>query len=192
MPPDLQPVLGDWQERVKLAKRQKRGEGAAAAAAAASAQQHASPAAAEAAEPEPAAADGGRPDLDALSEGLEPGWRAMWDKTHKRVYWGNLETQASWGPGGALTPGACAPAAAGRCFRRPTTKPSSPWHEAPRQHPRSCIFLLRAAKLSCSSAPCMPAVCPPRQSHGCQAVPEASACSHSLWLRHPSCRWGGR
>ncbi len=34
-----------------------------------------------------------KPDLDALSAGLPPGWRAMWDKSSGDVYYGNLATK---------------------------------------------------------------------------------------------------
>ena len=45
-----------------------------------------------------AAAYDGMPDLDALSEGLPPGWRAMWDKTHRLAYYGHLQTKVSTPP----------------------------------------------------------------------------------------------
>lgn len=34
-----------------------------------------------------------RPDLDRLSLGLPPGWRAMWDKGSGDIYYGNLVTK---------------------------------------------------------------------------------------------------
>lgn len=115
LPVALQPVVGDWRQRVKQptkgAKKRQQQEGsaaatagaaaAAAAAAAPAGTQSSAPAAAGASTvgPAPGGSDAAMPDLDALSEGLPPGWRAMWDKTHRRVYFGNLDTQASWGRG---------------------------------------------------------------------------------------------
>ena len=107
----LQPVVGDWQQRVKQAKRHQRADAAAAAASAASAATQAKAAAGSA--PAAAAARGTKPDLDALSEGLPSGWRAMWDATHSRVYFGNLETQAS------LLRVGCSPP---RCASRPVAR----------------------------------------------------------------------
>lgn len=90
-------MVGDWRERLKQGtpqqRRQAQGSGAPAEAADA---RDAAPSASSA----PSGAGHNVPDLDALSEGLPPGWRAMWDKTHKRLYYGNLATQAS-APGGA-------------------------------------------------------------------------------------------
>ncbi len=109
-----QPVVGDWQQRVKQAKRHQRADAAAAAAAAASAASAATQAkAAAGSAPAAAAARGTKPDLDALSEGLPSGWRAMWDATHSRVYFGNLETQASLLRVGRLPP---------RCASRPVAR----------------------------------------------------------------------
>lgn len=104
----MQPVVGDWRERLKQGKpqrqRQAQGSGQPAAAAAT---QAASPDAGSggAARAAASGAEHDVPDLDALSEGLPPGWRAMWDKTHRRLYFGNLATQAS-----ALWEGLLAPA----------------------------------------------------------------------------------
>lgn len=92
--PTVQPVVGDWQQRVKQAKRQQRSEAAAAAGAAQAA----------AATQPTAETAGGKPDLDALSQGLPDGWRAMWDAGHSRVYFGNLQTQARVQQGGAAEP----------------------------------------------------------------------------------------
>lgn len=49
---------------------------------------------------------GGMPDLDLLSAGLPPGWQAMWDDTHAKVYYGNLDTSVSGNPtpSGSLLP----------------------------------------------------------------------------------------
>lgn len=98
----LQPVVGDWQQRVKHAKRQQRVDAAAAAAAVsgaepAAAQATAAGAGSAAAAAAAGASRAGKPDLDALSEGLPSGWRAMWDATHARMYYGNIDTQASTG-----------------------------------------------------------------------------------------------
>lgn len=97
----LQPVVGDWRERLKQGKTQRQAQDVAAPVDAGPDQ---------AAGPGASSASGGGasgtvvssaghdvPDLDALSEGLPPGWRAMWDKTHRRLYFGNLATQASLG-----------------------------------------------------------------------------------------------
>lgn len=96
------PVVGDWQQRVKHAKRQQRLDAAAAAAAAAvsgaepaAAQATAAAAGSAAAAAAAGASRAGKPDLDALSEGLPSGWRAMWDATHARVYYGNIDTQVT-------------------------------------------------------------------------------------------------
>lgn len=114
MPPalrPLQPVVGDWQQRVKHAKRQQRLDAAAAAAAAAvsgaepaAAQATAAAAGSAAAAAAAGASRAGKPDLDALSEGLPSGWRAMWDATHARVYYGNIDTQASTGGRACVPP----------------------------------------------------------------------------------------
>ena len=72
----LQPLAGDWREKVKAAQ--------AAAA---------SPTAATAVAPAPTPAPDGRPDLAALTVGLPEGWKAMWDKQSKEVYYGNLTTK---------------------------------------------------------------------------------------------------
>ncbi|PSC75027.1 formin-binding 4-like isoform X2 [Micractinium conductrix] len=97
------PLAGDWRERVKPDKPGRKlprppsgggdvagGEGDAAAAAAA-----AKPASrgAAAAKAKAAGSCDGVPDLDALSEGLPSGWRAMWDKSRKMVYFGHLASQ---------------------------------------------------------------------------------------------------
>ncbi len=97
----LQPVVGDWRERLKQGKTQRQAQDVAAPVDAGPTQ---------AAGPGASSASGGGasgtvassaghdvPDLDALSEGLPPGWRAMWDTTHRRLYFGNLATQASLG-----------------------------------------------------------------------------------------------
>lgn len=112
LPLHVQPVVGDWQQRVKQAKRQQRSSDAAAAAtaAAAAAEPAAQAKAVAGSGPAAAAARGGKPDLDALSEGLPSGWRAMWDATHSRVYYGNLDTQASM-LGFWCSPLRCAPPA---------------------------------------------------------------------------------
>jgi hypothetical protein len=73
-----QPVQGDWRQRVRQPDRQET----------------------RAASPQEAAGGGGAaadgmPDLDALSAGLPPGWRAMWDREHRMVYYGNLGTSVS-------------------------------------------------------------------------------------------------
>ncbi|GLI62519.1 hypothetical protein VaNZ11_005176 [Volvox africanus] len=44
-----------------------------------------------------------KPDLDALSAGLPPGWRAMWDKATGDVYYGNLVTRVGTGMGAPRT-----------------------------------------------------------------------------------------
>ncbi len=38
-----------------------------------------------------------KPDLDALSAGLPPGWKALWDKASKELYYGNPSTKV-WAP----------------------------------------------------------------------------------------------
>lgn len=103
----MQPLAGDWRERVKPDKPGRKlprppsgggdvagGEGDAAAAAAA-----AKPASrgAAAAKAKAAGSCDGVPDLDALSEGLPSGWRAMWDKSRKMVYFGHLASQVGTG-----------------------------------------------------------------------------------------------
>ena len=71
-PPHLlrvQPVHGDWRQRVKAKGSSKKGDGGSGAA------------------PQPS----GPADLEALSVGLPKGWRAMRDKGE--VYYGNLDTK---------------------------------------------------------------------------------------------------
>ncbi|KAL4856864.1 hypothetical protein ACK3TF_002911 [Chlorella vulgaris] len=83
---NFQPVLGDWRHRV-----QQQAEPQAAQAPV----ETAATAADEAAEGEEGGAGDGAgvmPDLDLLSAGLPPGWQAMWDDAHAKVYYGNLDT----------------------------------------------------------------------------------------------------
>jgi hypothetical protein len=68
--------VGDWRDKIKQPKPEKKKKKKREAAAA-------------------AAAEG--PDLDALSEGLPDGWRAMYDKTSGQVYFGNLSTKVRMG-----------------------------------------------------------------------------------------------
>ncbi|GAB4822424.1 hypothetical protein N2152v2_009470 [Parachlorella kessleri] len=63
------PVVGDWRDKIKQAKPERKRKKKAKDAAVES------------------------PDLDALSEGLPGGWRAMYDKGSQRVYYGNTKTQ---------------------------------------------------------------------------------------------------
>ena len=80
----LQPLAGDWRAKVRAAKAPASG----------------SP------EPEPAPENAaahqlptvvptpaGKPDLAALSVGLPEGWKAMWDRSSKQTYYGNLSTK---------------------------------------------------------------------------------------------------
>lgn len=50
------------------------------------------------AEKEASAGAGGKPDLEKLSKGLPKGWRAMWDKNSKEVYYGNTESKVGSAP----------------------------------------------------------------------------------------------
>lgn len=36
---------------------------------------------------------GSKPDLEALSVGLPPGWKALWDKKSGEIYYGNPSTK---------------------------------------------------------------------------------------------------
>ena len=79
----LQPLAVDWRAKAKkgsTSRSQSNSDLVGTAAAAAATQ----PDATAAASP---------PDLEALSATLPEGWRAMWDATHARVYYGNLTTK---------------------------------------------------------------------------------------------------
>lgn len=80
----LQPLAGDWRQRVKAAHKRERASEPAAAAAA----KPTRAAAAAAASP-----GGAAPDLAALSAGLPPGWKAVLDKASGDVYYGNPVTK---------------------------------------------------------------------------------------------------
>lgn len=93
------PVMGDWRQQIQ---QRRGGRGVAAEAAATAASQVDT----EAAEASAGGGDGGTadaadgdaggvPDLDALSEGLPGGWRAMWSDAHQRLYYGHLHSKAS-------------------------------------------------------------------------------------------------
>ena len=104
LPATSPPHLQAWMRQLGLAPKPKAAPAAAAAAAAGSDEEEVEepPAAASAptaaAAVAAAAAYDGMPDLDALSEGLPPGWRAMWDKTHRLAYYGHLQTKVSTPP----------------------------------------------------------------------------------------------
>ena len=75
----LQPLAMDWREKIKAAK----GKPAEAPQAAT-------------AKPEPVKY-ASKPDLEALSGGLPPGWKALWDKKSGEVFYGNPATkETSW------------------------------------------------------------------------------------------------
>ena len=71
----LQPLAVDWREKIKAAKGRP-AEAPKAAAPKAKPVKYAS-----------------KPDLDALSGGLPPGWKALWDKQSGEVYYGNPTTK---------------------------------------------------------------------------------------------------
>ena len=71
----LQPLAVNWREKIKAA----RGKPAEAPKAAA-------------AKPEPVKY-ASKPDLEALSVGLPPGWKALWDKKSGEIYYGNPTTK---------------------------------------------------------------------------------------------------
>lgn len=77
----LQPLAGDWRERLKAGKAE------------AGSPEQVTGKAAPAAAPAAAPVSDGRPDLAALTRGLPKGWRAMWDKQSREVYYGNLGTK---------------------------------------------------------------------------------------------------
>lgn len=81
----VQPLSGDWRQKVKAVAA----AGSSPAAAASSPPAGSPPAAVEAT---PAAASS-KPDLAALSEGLSTNWKALWDKTSGEVYYGNVNTK---------------------------------------------------------------------------------------------------
>lgn len=91
----LQPLAGDWRQRVKAAQRRERSAEPAAGKPA--------KAAAPAAASVPAA--GGAVDLAALSAGLPPGWKAMRDKATGDVYYGNPATKVWAAPCDEQPPG---------------------------------------------------------------------------------------
>lgn len=78
-----QPLAGDWRDRVKGGGGAK---GAVAAAVKKAAPKQAAAAPVTYVE---------KPDLDALSAGLPPGWKALWDKTSKEIYYGCKATKVS-------------------------------------------------------------------------------------------------
>lgn len=90
------PMPGDWRQRVQQQPQQQQwrphNEAAGAAAAVATA---VLPPEAQADASAGAVGEFEMPDLDALSAGLPPGWQAMWDKGHKRVYYGHLASAVS-------------------------------------------------------------------------------------------------
>ena len=71
----LQPLATDWREKIKAAKGRPA---------------DAPKAAAVRAEPKKYTS---KPDLEALSGGLPPGWKALWDKQSGEVYYGNPTTK---------------------------------------------------------------------------------------------------
>ncbi|KAK9806530.1 hypothetical protein WJX73_007844 [Symbiochloris irregularis] len=93
--PNLQPLTGDWREKVRAAKVQSKSKPGQHET-----KQEPKSKAAAAATKAPlvaAAAPDGRPDLAALTLGLPEGWRAMWDKHSNDVYYGNLSTkETTW------------------------------------------------------------------------------------------------
>ena len=105
----LQPLAGDWRERVKA-----RG---------ASPEDKAQPSSA----PRPSSkARDGRPDLAELSRGLPGGWKALWDPKQQQVYFGNARTKVC-GRAGSAQP---SPGSAGRCLGAPA-EASVPQHAWP-------------------------------------------------------------
>lgn len=89
--PNFTPLTTDWRARLQMQQAP-----AAAGTSTAAANHHAgSSATAGTAADGPAgiARSATKPDLDALSAGLPPGWRAMWDKASGDIYYGNLSTK---------------------------------------------------------------------------------------------------
>ena len=82
----MQPVAGDWRSKVKAAAKK-----AGAPQAEKQLESTAPP-------------KDGRPDLAALTAGLPAGWKAMWDKASKDVYYGNPSTKVGATPGTRATP----------------------------------------------------------------------------------------
>ena len=71
----LQPLAMDWREKIKAAKGRP-ADAPKAAAPKAQPLKYTS-----------------KPDLEALSGGLPPGWKALWDKQSGEVYYGNPTTK---------------------------------------------------------------------------------------------------
>ena len=82
----LQPLAGDWRQRVKAAQRRERASEPVGSGAG-------KPARAAAAAAAPGGAGAAAPDLAALSAGLPPGWKAVLDKASGDVYYGNPATK---------------------------------------------------------------------------------------------------
>ena len=79
----MQPLAFDWREKIKAAKGKP-----------AEAQQAAAP------KPQPVKY-ASKPDLEALSGGLPPGWKALWDKKSGEIFYGHPSpTETSWGTPG--------------------------------------------------------------------------------------------
>ncbi|KAK4398644.1 hypothetical protein Sango_1339900 [Sesamum angolense] len=75
---NFQPLGGDWRERVKRKRAEKRKE-------------------AEQSSSDVAAAGNQQPDLGELSKGLPSGWQVYWDESSKQVYYGNVWTsETTW------------------------------------------------------------------------------------------------
>ena len=71
----VQPLAMDWREKIKAAKGRP-AEKPKAATVKAQPKKYAS-----------------KPDLEALSGGLPPGWKALWDKQSGEIYYGNPTTK---------------------------------------------------------------------------------------------------
>ena len=72
---NLQPLRGDWRQKVKAAQKleQKKGQ-----------------------DPVKASKSGGQqkpPDLSKENQGLPTGWQAIWDQASQKVYFGNIITK---------------------------------------------------------------------------------------------------
>lgn len=75
MCPELQPVGGDWRDKVKAAKKEEK----------------------RAKKTSKASKSSAAVDLDALTATLPPNWHAMRDPASGEVYYGNLATKVSSG-----------------------------------------------------------------------------------------------
>ncbi len=88
----MQPLAGDWRQKLVAKEEAKAAKKAKKAAKAAGASAATSTAAAPAAPAYPTNSKT-KPDLAALSKGLPPGWRAMWDAASGDIYYGCPSTK---------------------------------------------------------------------------------------------------